>query len=96
MAKSAIELWKLREIGWAYWDPIGLKAILGGAGIDCVVDEYDAYLLEVASQLSAGSSDADAIDYLLEIEFSYMALGSKTFDAASQTVKAVRTYLDGV
>ena len=96
MAKSKTELSKLRDIGWACWDPIGLKSILGDTGIGPVIDEYDEYLWHVASLLAAGKSDAEAIEYLMEIEFSHMALGRKSFASASLTVASIRSYLESL
>lgn len=50
---AKINLSRLREIGWALWDPIDLKNISDGEwreGGACA-DEYDRYMLQVVTML---------------------------------------------
>ncbi|SMO65940.1 hypothetical protein SAMN06265221_10635 [Paracoccus laeviglucosivorans] len=79
-----IKLSKLRDIGWALWDPIGLldpencssrwddEANLPFA------DEYDSYLLEAASELRRGIPRGEVVGFLVEIETQHMGLGENT------------------
>ena len=96
-AKTEIKLSRLREIGWALWDPIGLRKISGGEwqeGGACA-DEYDSYLLQVVGKLRSGMSPDDAAAYLEEIETDYMGLGRSvtTGNRAKATVAAINDYL---
>lgn len=45
-ARPAFKLSRLRELGWALWNPIGL-----GPPYKSFADEYDGYLLQAAGQL---------------------------------------------
>jgi hypothetical protein len=83
---------RLREIGWAEWDPIGLKAVGKLTGLYAPEDEYDRYLIHVFSLLSNGASDADAIAYLVDIESNYIGMGLRpsSHPRAWATVKAIR------
>ena len=86
----AIDLNKLREIGWNTWDPIGL------AGTDCPPDEYDSYLLQAVSQLRHGQPVDDVSAYLEEIASEHMCLGPSTPDtraASTRTAKLISEYL---
>jgi len=86
-----IELERLRDIGWQEWDPIGLRES------DCPRDEYDSYLLEVASRLTSGASveDAAASLDLVRAEFMRLDLSTQASRAASvQTVVSIKAYLD--
>jgi hypothetical protein len=69
-ARPKFELSRLREIGWAKWDPIGL------CRRDCLPeDEYDSYLLQAAGRLLNGASQEEVANYLVSIEIEYMGLG---------------------
>jgi hypothetical protein len=88
---QAVELARLREIGWSEWDPIGL------ANSDCPRDEYDSYLLQVVSRLRGGESIEQAADYLDYVASEYMGLGASTpaaHEAAGRTVRLIKDYLD--
>ncbi len=81
------DLTKLREIGWAEWDPIGLRAS------DCPRDEYDPYLLRAVTMFRGGSSIADVAAYLDSVASEHMRLGqpsSLPSDASLRTASAIR------
>jgi len=84
MANPKIRLSRLREIGWRHWDPIGLAG--------APADEYDTYLLEAAGMVRRGSTDAEAVNYLVAIESDHIGLGIRdnTRTRAEATVKAIR------
>ena len=69
-ARPKFKLSRLREIGWAKWDPIGLAGTEGQPD-----DEYDSYLLQAAGRLWNGASREEVADYLVSIETEYMGLG---------------------
>jgi hypothetical protein len=86
----AIELNRLREIGWTAWDPIGL------ADTDCPRDEYDAYLLQAVSRLRQGQPVDAVSSYLEDIASQHMGLGPSTprsRAASDRTAKLIREYL---
>ena len=68
--RPKFKLSRLREIGWAKWDPIGL-----GGTDDRPEDEYDSYLLQAAGRLWNGASREEVANYLVSIETEYMGLG---------------------
>jgi hypothetical protein len=90
-----VQLSKLREIGWTEWDPIGLKAIEPDWETH-VIDEYDRYLLHVASMLKNGQSTDAAAKYLLSIAQDYMGLSHVSVDKAQNTAKAIQAYLSSL
>jgi hypothetical protein len=51
------------------WDPIGVR------GEPEVVDEYDGYVLQVASRLRDGATADEIATYLTEVEEVRMGLG---------------------
>ena len=68
--RPKFKLSKLREIGWAKWDPIGLGKTEGWPE-----DEYDSYLLQAAGRLWNGARQKEVANYLVSIETEYMGLG---------------------
>lgn len=68
-AQPRFELSLLREIGWKFWDPIGLRDFGGTPD-----DEYDSYLLQAAGLLWNGSSEGEVADYLVDVETKHMGL----------------------
>ncbi len=71
-----IELSRLREIGWAQWDPIGLSQMGDDdwkEGGPCA-DEYDTYLLKAAGNLWNGEGVERVADYLVKVEVDWMGL----------------------
>lgn len=88
------DLESLREIGWALWDPIGLKSITDAEDMEFIADEYDSYLVRTAGILINGGSESDAADYLVTVERDEMDLGEGGRDRALATVRALKSYLD--
>lgn len=92
--RPTFQLSRLREIGWAKWDPIGI----GGRDHGWPADEYDTYLLQAAGQLWNGRSDEDVADYLIKIETENMGLEavpgirSRALDVA----RAMREYVEAL
>lgn len=69
-AHPKFKLSRLREIGWAKWNPIGPGGTDGWPE-----DEYDSYLLHAAGRLWNGASQEEVANYLVSIETEYMGLG---------------------
>jgi hypothetical protein len=83
------ELERLRQIGWALWNPIGLDDAWKADG----ADEYDPYLLHVADMSAEGASDSDAAEYLVTIAAEHMGLSHVDNEAASATASAIASYV---
>jgi hypothetical protein len=81
MTQPHAELSRLREIGWAYWDPIGLAG--------CPRDEYDSYLLHVVGRLRRNGPIADVTSYLVWVETDRMGLGEVSAEVTSRANKVV-------
>lgn len=92
-----VQLSRLRRIGWSLWDPIGLRQFSGDDWRDggACADEYDRYLLQVASRLRRGETLAAVAAYLEEIETENMGLNRafNTNERAEATVAAIGDYL---
>ncbi|WP_166417524.1 hypothetical protein [Cochlodiniinecator piscidefendens] len=93
-ARPKTKLSRLRDIGWSFWDPIGLMPQEGNWDDEIhkpYVNEYDTYLLQAAAELRRGASDNEVISYLMDIEANYMGLGNvKTARArAAKVVSAI-------
>jgi hypothetical protein len=88
----------LRDIGWSKWDPIGLQNIEGGWEGSSAADEYDCYLLHVASSLRNGHEVHELARYLIDIEIEHMGLSpsATTQSRAVATVQGIREYVDGL
>jgi hypothetical protein len=86
----------LRQIGWSEWDPIGLQEIDPDWRSDGGEDEYDSYLLHVASLIRNGRQEAEAVEYLVaaETKSMEMELSATTYSRATATVRAIRAYLE--
>ncbi|MEP9402583.1 MULTISPECIES: hypothetical protein [Sphingomonadaceae] len=87
-----IQLSRLREIGWKFWDPIGL-AHNGSSPDEGCADEYDRYLLHVVSTISRGGSKGEATAYLTGIASEHMGMSVVDADAAAATAQAIADYL---
>jgi hypothetical protein len=89
---SHIQLSRLREIGLALWDPIGVEPV-AGSGAE---DEYDSYLWEVVRKLRAGEPAGEVANYLVRIETENMGLRltASSVSRAVATVEAISTYLE--
>jgi hypothetical protein len=95
-SRSSIELSRLRDIGWEQWDPIGLLAEGDTWNHKPFADEYDSYLLHVASLLWNGKSKNEAITYLDWVGSEHMGLGPLTeaaHNASIKTVELIAEYL---
>lgn len=97
-SQPPIKLSRLRDIGWAKWDPIGLLLPEETWEGQTFADEYDSYLLMIASHLRDGWTTDQAADYLVDIELNYMGLDerSSTVSRAHETARAIRAYLDEI
>jgi hypothetical protein len=93
-----VRLSKLRDIGWALWDPIGLlregSAFSGKWDDDSnksFADEYDTYLVSAANQLRQGAPRDVVAKFLAEIEETHMGLGctAETRSRAEAVVDAI-------
>ena len=87
-----IRLSRLREIGWKLWDPIGLADDESSPDEGCA-DEYDRYLLVVASMICRGGSKNEAAAYLTGIASEHMGLSVADAGAAAATSNAIADYL---
>lgn len=94
-SRIRVRLSRLRDIGWAEWDPIGLKRPEGWGG-DPAADEYDGYLLEAAAILINGGAPAQAIERLVWAEAEHMGAGvtETTHLRAARTVELICAYVD--
>ena len=70
----------------------------GGWRRSSAADEYDRYLLRVASSLQRGEPDQALVDYLVSIEIGHMGLTDTTTARwrAKATVAAIREQVEGV
>ena len=88
-----IQLSRIRQIGWRYWDPIDLHDGSEFGPTNCA-DEYDRYLLHVVDVLCQGGTRADSTSYLVQIASEHMGLGGAVgLDAPRKTVDAIAEYL---
>ncbi len=76
----------MREIGWAKWDPIGIRAAAAAPGGP--VDEYDSYLVHAAGLAYQGRSCEEVADYLHRIARDHMAIGEHASRAAAEETAA--------
>lgn len=92
MKRATIRLSKLRDIGWAKWDPIGLLERGDTWEHKPFAGEYDAYLIDAAGKLRRGTSEEKVIRYLVDIERDYMGLGMQrdTIRRATDVVEAIQ------
>jgi hypothetical protein len=90
IARPKFKLSRLREIGWAKWDPIGLSGTDGWPE-----DEYDSYLLQAAGRLWNGASQEEVANYLVSIETEYMGLGQApgVHQRANEAADALSSYV---
>jgi len=93
--RPTFQLSRLRDIGWAKWDPIGIGGPAGNWPADAT-DEYDSYLLQAAGQIWNGRSDNEVADYLMKIETEHMGLTavSGIRQRAMSVVEAIRDYVE--
>lgn len=103
--RPPLRLSLLRDIGWSLWDPIGLLDPGESWEGQPFADEYDRYLLAVASMLRDGLSTDECEAFLVEITVVHMALGFDKDGAiipereltargpAKATMEAIRAYV---
>lgn len=94
----SVKLSVVRDIGWDLWDPIRLNGCVGGWRRSNAADEYDRYLMRVASSLQRGEPDEALVDYLVSIETGHMGLtDTKTARSrAEATVAAIREQMEDI
>jgi hypothetical protein len=87
-----VKLSRIRDHGWALWDPIGLlgkKGHFSGKWSDAknerFSDEYDRYLIDAAHQIRRGISTESVVDFLIDIETNAMGLGERKNTRARAT-----------
>ena len=89
-----IKLSRLRDIGWTYWNPIGLLTADNFAedkqNFD---DEYDTYLMQAAGMLWSNRPREDVVAYLADIEQNHIDMPNRGSDAATITVAKIQNYL---
>ncbi|MGI9402941.1 MAG: hypothetical protein ACR2OF_00335 [Hyphomicrobium sp.] len=95
MERGKVETSELRTIGWRKWDPIGL-ADDDGSYPEGAADEYDSYLIHVAFSLIGGKSAEEMTTYLILVARDHMGLGVADAAAATETVNAIKCYVDGL
>lgn len=96
--RPRLKLSRLRDIGWREWDPIGLLDMVGDPKASwndpanrAFADEYDQYLIAVASKLRQGATSQEAIAYLVNIETKHMclAMSPSVTQRAAAVVQAI-------
>lgn len=90
--RPKLRLSRLRDIGWSLWDPIGLNDFDGKWEEVTFADEYDGYLIHVASLLRDNTPVAEAVEYLILVETERMGLSAVPgmHDRAHAVVKAIK------
>lgn len=86
--RPKIQISKLRDIGWEFWDPIGLK----DDREDCE-DEYDTYLLRAAGMIWHNAPEEKVIGYLVDMEQNNMGMPDRGSESAVLAVAEIRDYL---
>jgi hypothetical protein len=91
-SRPKLRLSRLRDIGWRWWDPIGLNHIEGGWENSRAANEYDSYLIEAAVLVSR-DADNEAVARLVWGESEHMGMGVRddTYERARRTVAAMRS-----
>lgn len=94
--RPSMKLSVVRDIGWDLWDPIRLNGCEGGWRRSSAADEYDRYLMRVASGLESGEPDEALVGYLVSIETGHMGLTDMTAarSRAEATVAAIREQIE--
>ena len=96
-SRPKFDLHRLREIGWKYWDPIGLRQFaVGPLTPKWPEDEYDSYLMKAAGDLWNGKSEQHVTNYLTEIETTTLGLadGVDSSGRAAKTAASLKLYLE--
>lgn len=74
--RPKLRLSRLRDIGWAIWDPIGLLDEGEKWDGKPYADEYDSYLMQAAGQLRRNLPVSEVVYYLIRVEAEHMGLGT--------------------
>jgi hypothetical protein len=90
------QLSRLRDIGFRYWDPIGILSPSESWVNHPAADEYDEYLMEAASLIRRGTPVSDAARRLIDIQSDHMGLpvGPDEKRRAEEAAAAVKAYVD--
>lgn len=91
--RPKLKLSRLRDIGWANWDPIQLLKAGDKPDGEPFKDEYDSYLIYAAGQLRRKTPVEDVVRYLVEIESTHMGMGISP-DTQSRAEAVVAAILD--
>ena len=91
MRRPKIRLSRLRDIGWSYWDPIGLLADGSTWLGKPFADEYDSYLVLAAGMLRRKQAKSEVAQYLTDVEVDHMGMGENQTAVfrATRTVEAI-------
>lgn len=81
-----MDLARLRLIGWAIWNPIGL-----GGPPATPADEYDHYLIQAAGMIVSGRSEAEVAEYFVRCVEVEMGMTPADHAAAQTTAAAIKT-----
>lgn len=79
---------RLRPIGWAYWNPIGLEGPPATPA-----DEYDHYLMQAAGMIASGRSEAEVVEYFVRCVEVDMGMTPADHAAAQTTAAAIRAII---
>jgi hypothetical protein len=79
-----MDLDRLRLIGWAHWNPIGLEGPPATP-----VDEYDHYLMQAAGMIASSHSEAEVVDYFVRCAELDMCMAPADHNAAQITAAAI-------
>ena len=96
VSDPAVKLSRLRDIGWAEWDPIGILSEGQSWEDHPAADEYDSYLLHAASRLRRDWAVAEAAGYFVRIASERMGLAdsARARARAEATAVAIQKYLE--
>lgn len=91
-SRPKLRLSGLRDIGWSFWDPIGLNDFDGKWESVSFADEYDGYLIQAAGMVRRGESEDTIISYLVRTETESMGMSASdsAYTRAKSTVEAIK------
>jgi hypothetical protein len=84
------DLDRLRAIGWAHWNPIGLDG-----PPETPADEYDDYLVRTAGMFAAGRTPDEVAAYLVRCVEIDMGMAPADRAAALANAAAIRSVVGG-
>lgn len=87
-----LKLSRLRDIGWAKWDPLHLLEPGDTPDGEPFENQYDSYLINAAGQLRRNTPVEDVVRYLVQIESTHMLMGNWP-DAQSRAEAVVAAIL---